>query len=193
MLHHTRPSLAPSDLLSLLLVTLLAPSLLFAAPTQSGSPSSASPALYGPIDLQKVVRLAELLEAQPFAPQAKDIRSALTTYIIDAPDLTVILHGDMLGDPEKLHPDYGPLLVAQMMFGMASYSINHPRAKPDDLAVQLAGVESALRLYSTLKRLRQDASMQQLESLVALRSINKLSQHVTERLSRDSKAPGQAK
>ena len=50
---------------------------------------------------------------------------------------------------------FGRILYLQSIFGMATFVIEHPRAKDDWVSAQAAGIESVLRAYQSLVRDRR--------------------------------------
>jgi hypothetical protein len=96
---------------------------------------------------EKVVRYTEALEVDPLNENSAEMRQWLIQWLQATPDFNVKVCnvlGPIPGDSKVPH---GPELLAQQMFGNVASQIKIPDRK-DDLSLQLAGVESALKSYS---------------------------------------------
>lgn len=157
------------------------------SPASEGPTRRESPAVVGPLGQQRVLEMVRFVEEKPFDPRAEGARAALMKYLIEAPDIEVTVHGEMLGDMKKLEGEHTALIVGQMMFAMGAYLIEHPQAKTNDVDVQLAGLEGALRVYRNVKALKPEARREPIEELVRLQESGKLAEHVKSVLARSRK------
>ena len=84
---------------------------------------------------------------------------------------------------------FGRILYLQSIFGMATFVIEHPRAKDDWVSVQAAGIESVLRAYRSLVRTNAEALRDELDALLAAQKRGRLKQLVEETMAECAKAP----
>ena len=97
-------------------------------------------------DRAKAVRLTRELEADPVSADAADKRRWLIDWFTKAPDITILVC-DLLGPlPKDGHPFF-PQVLVQMMFAGGSFIIEHPDQAADQVAVQTAGMQGALKVY----------------------------------------------
>jgi hypothetical protein len=134
---------------------------LFAA-LLAGSAGAAVP----PEEGKRVVELTHQLEAAPLADDASGKSNWLLEWITQSPDVSVSICDTLQILGEKKYA-YGPELVKQTMFGMASYLIEHPDAKGESVEVQVAGVRSALKAYAAIVAQHPEGKLRQLDDLAA--------------------------
>lgn len=152
---------------ALLLTILLA---LAPAPAAAKDPAGES-------DEARFVRLTRHLEAQPLSDADKSIRTWLLTWASDHPDLVVVVC-DILGPiPVEQHPWNGYLLT-QSVFGNAAFQIEHPDRREDLVAVQLAGIESALATYGVLVAAQPDQRIPYFDTLADHQRAGSLRGHM---------------
>ncbi len=96
----------------------------------------------------RAVRITHELEADPLSPSLRDDRDWLLAWIDAVPDITV----SICVDPASARSDYryNRELMVQRTFSMATFIIEHSSQKSDDLAVEAAGVEGALKAYQSI-------------------------------------------
>ncbi|MGZ4789549.1 MAG: hypothetical protein ACXVZX_13605 [Terriglobales bacterium] len=96
----------------------------------------------------RAVKIAHALEADPLAPSLRDDGAWLLQWIEAVPDITI----SICTDPAAANSGYryNPELMAQKTFSMAAFIIEHSAQKNDDLAVEAAGVEGALKGYQAI-------------------------------------------
>ncbi|HVJ62819.1 MAG TPA: hypothetical protein VM555_08915, partial [Tahibacter sp.] len=73
----------------------------------------------------------------------------LLHWVNDTPDYTVTVC-DVLAEGQKVGSPYSAELLAQQLFGNVAYQIAHPSGLKDEITLQMAGIESALRTYQAL-------------------------------------------
>src|SRR5207342_235420 len=102
--------------------------------------SSLSNAVTPPLteDQATFVERTRLLEHDPFAADAHEIRQWLLTWATKAPEVKVSVC-DLLGPIPKQKVPYGSELLLQSMFGNAAFQLEHPERKADVQSTQLAG------------------------------------------------------
>ena len=146
--------------------------LLHAAPAAAKKNSS-------PEDKAKAVQLTRELERNPTTPDGPEKRSWLIEFITKAPDISVTvcnLLGPMPGDD---HPFF-PQVLAQSLFSMGAFIIEHPDQAKDEIAVQTAGMEGALKVYEIYVKAQPDARLPFLDDLVKKRDAGTLAAHMKE-------------
>lgn len=125
-----------------------------------------------PAERKRAVEVTRRLEREPLAAGTEAQRRWLLRWIVEIPDIHI---QGCSGPLDVLVTDdggerHGRLLYAQAMFGMAAFLVENPRKKADWLAVQTAGVESALRAYRSIVRADPEARWEELDALlVAMR------------------------
>jgi hypothetical protein len=121
-----------------------------------------------------VVQWTQSLEDDPLQPAAQDTRARLLLWALNVPDIQVTLCGSLLGPVLGQQGPLRAILVGQMTFGGAVFSIEHPDRAGDLPGQRLAGLESALRAYEHLLAARPEVRSPYLDDLLARRSRNQL-------------------
>ncbi|MET0625103.1 MAG: hypothetical protein ABW250_19340 [Pyrinomonadaceae bacterium] len=119
-----------------------------------------------PEQRRKAVETATLLENDPFNKDAKRLREELLKFLIEAPDVHVVLCTDVLGELSKIKGEYAPIITAQLTFSTAKFVIEHPEQAGDHDAAFLAGVEGVLRAYRNIKKAKPKVKIEQLDDLL---------------------------
>jgi hypothetical protein len=102
----------------------------------------------------RALKVTKELEADPLAPQYRSDRAWLIKWIQDIPDITVQICVDPVEGNSNYR--YNRELLLQKTFASAAYIIQHSVRDRDDISVETAGVEGALKAYeSILKRYPQ--------------------------------------
>jgi hypothetical protein len=102
-------------------------------------------------DAATFVRLTRALETNPMQDTTKEIRGWMMEWSSETKDVSVTICLGM--DLMQINDEpYTALLMLQSLFGNAAYQIEHPDKKSDQLAQQVAGVESMLKAYSSIRR-----------------------------------------
>lgn len=115
-----------------------------------------------------------LLEKKPFDPNADVARQWGFKWIADTDDVSVVLCSDTMKlIPEKKNKFKSELLM-QFTFGMAVFKLENPDKKNDEVAAQLAGVESMLRAYEVMVAENEKAKNAELDALLVKRNNNEL-------------------
>jgi hypothetical protein len=132
-----------------------------------------------PEQLKQAVEMTTFLETSPLAKEAKDYRVKLFAFIVAAPDFTVKLCSNVLGNSKRLKGDYdGELVTFQLMFSQAKFLIENPDKAQDDAAVYLAGVEGVLRTWEAIKTAKPKAKFPLMDELLQKREAGTLADHV---------------
>ena len=145
----------------------------------------------GASDAANFVSLTRALEADPMRDTTKEIRSWLMEWLTESPAISVkvcVVMDFLQGSSES----DGALLMTQSLFGNAAFQIEHPGNQSDQLALQLAGIESMLKAYSSLRRTDPDKHYKQMDTLMSLRKSDKLRQHLAPLVEQKCQASGGA-
>ena len=131
-----------------------------------------------PEERQRAVQIATLLENEPLHKDAKKLSQALLFFLIEAPDISVPVCTDVLGDYSKIKGDYAPNITAQLTFSTAKFIIEHPEQAGEPDKVYLAGVEGVLRAYQNIKKAKPKVEMKPLDELLAKQQAGQLADFV---------------
>ena len=131
-----------------------------------------------PQEREQAVRLARGLESEPLHRDAKKAREWFTFWLIQVPDISVELCGDYLGPVAGSKKDYSSEIFTQMMYSSAAFIIEYPDRAKDRVAVNLAGVEGALKAYEAILKEKPKARREFLDGLVARREKGELRAYV---------------
>jgi hypothetical protein len=126
----------------------------------------------------EMIQLIDTLEKHPNDPDARAARGKVMTWLTDAPDVTVTVCGDLLGDASKYTRDQSGDFLIQLAFSEAKFILENPGKANDDQAVHLAGVEGMLRTYAAMKRDDPKLKITPLETLSSMQTEQTLTEHV---------------
>jgi uncharacterized membrane protein YkgB len=156
---------------SLLMVLVVACGCAAAAYAQKRGPSTAE-------ERKRAVEMAEFLEKNPLAKESKENRTALLSFLIEVPDISVKLCSTLLGDTKHIEGDYESELTVQLLFSQAKFIIENPDQAKNDHAVYMAGVEGMLRTWEAVKTASPKAKFPLMEELLQKRQSGSLAEHV---------------
>ncbi|MDT4966527.1 MAG: hypothetical protein QOJ64_1264 [Acidobacteriota bacterium] len=131
-----------------------------------------------PEERDTAVKIARLLESDPFHKDAKKAREWFTLWLIHVPDISIELCRDYLGPVLGSKKYYSSEIFVQMMFSSAAFIIEHPDEAKDKTAVNLAGVEGALKAYEAILKTKPKAQWEFLDGLIAKREKGELRAYV---------------
>lgn len=114
------------------------------------------------------------LESDPYAKDGKEARREVLLWLVDAPDVSVSICTDVLGDIKKLTGDDGATLTTQLAFSEAKYILEHPEKAADRHAVNVAGVEGVLRTYEAMKQAKPKVRFDTMDQLLEMRAAGGL-------------------
>ena len=133
------------------------------------------------IDKATFIKAVKILEQDPFIKDAKKYREALTFYLIETKDVSVVV---CTNDATKTLFDkkykFSNELFGQNMFGMAVFKLENPDKKDGEKAAQLAGVESMLRAYEAMIKQNPKAQFAAADALTAKRGDGTLAKYVAD-------------
>lgn len=120
------------------------------------------------VDSSQVVGLTALLEAQPRHPEATSIRALLLEWEDKTKDAVDYVCPDVLEPVPADGIPNGPELLAQFIFGSASFQVANPAQKGALQPSQLAGMRSMLRAYKALLATDPAARIPRFDTLAAM-------------------------
>ena len=127
-----------------------------------------------PQDRQRFVTTVRNLERAPLDSALQGDRAWAIQWLTDAPDVSVTVCAGPIGGLPKKNFAHGPEITVQYMLGMAVYAIETPVKANDPEAQQVAGVESALRAYQTMRAAQPGTRSPELDKLIELQSKGEL-------------------
>lgn len=133
------------------------------------------------LDKTTFVKAVNILEQDPFIKDAKKYREAMTLYLIETSDVSVVLCTSDLTKPlfEKKYK-FSNELFSQNMFGNAAYKLENPGEANNENAAQLAGLESALRAYEAMVKANPKAQLKAADDLITKRNNGELARLVAD-------------
>jgi hypothetical protein len=139
----------------------------------------AKPKSSTPEERAKAAALAHELEAKPLAADAVEKRGWLIKWWQQVPDYTVTVC-DLLGPlPKEDHPFF-PQVLVQSMFSGGAFMIEHPDKAKDQVAVQTAGMQGALKVYKEFARVSPEGRLPFLDDLLKKRDAGTLEAYMQE-------------
>ena len=133
-----------------------------------------------PEEKQMAVKAARLLESDPFNKDAKKTRQWFTAWLIVVPDIQIELCGGYLGPVFQSKKNYDGEIFDQTMFSSAAFIVEHPEQANDRVAVNLAGLEGALKTYEAILQTKPKARWPFLDDLIVKRDKGELKAYVQE-------------
>lgn len=125
-------------------------------------------------DRTSFIANAKLLEKKPFDPNAAAAREWGFKWLIETDDVSVKLCSETMKlIPEKKNKFKGELLM-QFNFGMAVFKLENPDKKTDEVAANVAGLESMLRTYEVMVAENEKAKNAELDVLIVKRNNGEL-------------------
>lgn len=125
----------------------------------------------------RALKVTRELEADPLSPQYSADRAWLIQWIRDVPDITVQICVDPVESNSTYR--YNRELLLQKTFASAAYIIEHSERDRDDLSVETAGVEGALKAYEAILKKYPQAHSPYWDRLLKKRNDGTLHDYVT--------------
>jgi hypothetical protein len=127
------------------------------------------------------VRIARILEEDPFNKDAKKMREWFNDWLLEIPDMRVDLCTGYL-EPlyQKKNKNYASIIYHQFLFSSAAYMIDHPDQADDKIAISQAGLEGALKTYQSILRKKPDKRWPFLDDLINKRDRSGLKAYVAD-------------
>ena len=158
------------------LVSLLAPCLAFLAAQAQAQTETRKPST--PEDRAKAVEIARSLESDPLGKNAKEQRNWMVHWLIDVPDISVKVCGDLLKPLLGSNKNYAPEIFTQMVASSAAFMIANPASAEDRMAVYTAALEGSLRTYESILKVKPKARWPYLDDLIEKRNKDELAEYV---------------
>ena len=125
----------------------------------------------------RAVQLTRELEADPLAPSAEEKRRWLLQWWDRIPDMTVNVQLRAETVPPDDHPYFDKILF-QLAFSGGAFMIEHPEQARDEVAVQMASYEGALKVYRILDKHTPGHRLPDLDALVSKQEDGTLRSHI---------------
>ena len=133
-----------------------------------------------PQERETAVKVARVLETDPFHKDAKKMREWLLLFLIGVPDIHVELCTAYMPPEKPSDKNYGSEIFNQTVFSSAAFVIEHPDQANDRVAAHLAGVEGALKVYETVLATKPKAKSAFYDALLERRNKGELRAFVEE-------------
>jgi len=137
-----------------------------------------------PEERQRVVAITRKLEATPLDETLYKERDWAGIWLLNAPDIRIKSCTSLLVDLRRPRYQYLTELWSQVRLAGAVFHIEHPDQTDDHLGESLAGMQSALKAYSSIVKTNPTARSKALDDLVEQQSKGTLPAWVQERISR---------
>jgi hypothetical protein len=129
---------------------------------------------------QRVVAIAHKLEASPLDQTLFPERDWAKQWVIENPDVRIRICTQLLAGLRRPRYQFRLELTDQMMLSSAAFLIEHPEQARDNLAEEVAGMQSVLKAYSAILKSNPDAHSKSLDDLEQKRDQGKLTDSVRE-------------
>jgi len=124
----------------------------------------------------RVVELVQKLQVDPINPQLRSEREWALRWLIEVPDITVTICGDLLRPVLGTKYKYEPDLVTFNTLAAAAFIIQNPGA--DSFAVNKASLDSTLAAYQAILKTKPKAVLKGLDDLLQLKKNGELDKFV---------------
>jgi hypothetical protein len=124
----------------------------------------------------RAVKVAHQLEADPLSPALRPSRDWLFRWIQAVPDISISVCIDPAEGTGRYR--YSHELLMQKMFSSAAYIIQTSARSRDDISVEEAGVEGALKAYEAIIKKDPDAHSAYWDRLLQKRAKGTLHDYV---------------
>jgi len=125
----------------------------------------------------RAVKVTHALEQDPLAPGLRSDREWLFKWIVAIPDISISVCVDPVEGSGRYR--YSHELSMQKMFSSATFIIENSAQKHDDLSVEAAGVEGALKAYEAILKKEPRAHSTYWDSLLKKRGDGTLRDYVS--------------
>jgi hypothetical protein len=122
------------------------------------------------------VEITHKLESAPLDDSVNKQGEAALKRLSDVHDVHVILCPNLLSEFNGMKYTYSHTITRQYMLASAAFTIENPDKASDTKAINLAAVESVLKLYSAILQQKPDAKSKLLDDLLKKQSQGKLAE-----------------
>ena len=126
----------------------------------------------GQSEKENVIAAARALETTPLDKSTAKIAERALKWTIETDEIHLIACGGTFGTFSDKKNKQSSLMTMGYMIGMAAYKIQNPAA--DENAVQLAGLETALKAYEIAVKEKPKTKSDQVEALLVKRANGEL-------------------
>lgn len=130
-------------------------------------------------DRDKFIKAAKFLEENPLDKKAKDVRTWAFVWAADTTEVTAVICGGTAGPFLDKKLKFGSEMLHQYTIAMVAYKLQNPTSM-DENAAQLAGVESALKVYEKLVADKPKGKAKTIDDLIAKRDSGELAKWVAD-------------
>ena len=123
---------------------------------------------------EKAVRIAHQIEAAPLDKGLRSDREWALKWLIEVPDVHVVLCPHVLGDFLNTKYKYSSEIMVQLTLSSAAFVIEHPDQAGDPAAQYLGGVEGVLKAYQAILKEKPKARSKVLDALLEKQSKGEL-------------------
>jgi hypothetical protein len=124
------------------------------------------------------VALAHSLETDPFDEDANGEAEDAMRRLVIVDDITIPICGTLFDELADKSYKYGTKVARQYMLASATFIIEHPDQARDENAMNIAGAESALKVYDAVARQKPDARSQKLDDLLKSQANGTLAENI---------------
>lgn len=119
-------------------------------------------------DRERLVSIAQSLERAALNPELANDRAWAIQWLVDAPDISISACLEPIGGVSRKTYVHADIIIVQYMIAMGAYIIRNPEKRNDAESQQLAGVESALTAYQSIRTAEPLAKSSALENLIGM-------------------------
>lgn len=123
---------------------------------------------------EMLVKTVTLLEEKPFDKDVNKMRERALKWLIETDKVSVTLCSMMMSQVEDKYK-YKSDIFTQYTLGMGAFKLNNADKAQDEAAVQLGGIESALRFYAAIVKEKPKATSAFMDELLTKRAAGSLS------------------
>ena len=124
------------------------------------------------------VERVRALEANPLTEGASGTRQSLFEWLTEVPDIEAKVCADLLSKARDDKYPYASEITLHELLAAGVFAVEHRDTAKDDVAMYVAGVEGALRVYEALLKSKPSTKWPPLDELVALRDRGELVAYV---------------
>lgn len=123
-------------------------------------------------DKENVIAAARALETAPLDKETAKIAERALQWVIETDEVSLIACGGTFSSFSDKKNKQSSLMTMAYTIGMGAYKIQNPKA--DENAVQLAGLETALKAYEIAIKEKPKTRFEQVDALLAKRASGEL-------------------
>ena len=125
-----------------------------------------------------VIRTAHALETAPLDKETARMQFEAIRWVIETDEVSITVCGNAFGPFLDKKNKASTEATAAYTIGMAAFKLEHPEKASDENAAQLAGIETALKLYEAYVKEKPKAKFDPVEGLITKRNSGELAAFV---------------